>query len=169
VKEFKEYTGEYEKTFYDVLAEDGFVYTQVWPNAGYFKKGGLTLCSDEERKIIFIRESPIHAAEISMDNKILLSVYNSIVLNEESIKDYIEIRRPIADEEHRIWEVEQEEERAKHYLKNPIMYLSSGEWGEQYVGIRVNKPYKKPIDKLKRKAQRLAKKKARQRAKRGRK
>ena len=143
---WKEYTGDYQKEFYDVLS-DGFVYTQVWPNAGYFRKAGLTLCSDEDRKPISIRESPIHAALINMDSKILLSEYESIVENEDSIQAYIKIRQPIADEEHRLWEEEQEKERAKHYLN--IIVNEDGTWGERPImylsnGIKVpkNKPYK---------------------------
>lgn len=160
--QFKEYTGDYDKTFYDVLDEDGIVSTQVWPNAGRFEKCGITLTCDDDPRKIFIRESPIRPVELDMDVMMTEENYLSIFKDDESIAHYSSIRKPIADAEHKLWEEEQQMQRIEDQRNSPIIY-------KMYAPSELPNPsYRKPIDKVKRKAQRKAKKAARQRARKGR-
>jgi hypothetical protein len=121
---FEEYTGSYDKQFYDVIKDDT-VYTQVWPNAGAWRKGGLTLCSDEERTNIKIKPSHIHPGEISMDSQMTLEEYEKTITDTEA---YIEKRKPIAEEEYRQWEEEQEKERREMFAD--YEYIEHGDTWE---------------------------------------
>ena len=163
MKDFTKYTGEYDKEFYDVLTEDGFVFTQVWPNAGFFRKGSVTLCSDEDNKGISIRESPIHPMELNMDDCMTKEAYLIATKDEESIAAYTLIREPVAKEERRRREEAEELRMEEERKTSQVMYISS-----HPPGYYNNIPYKAPVDKVKRKARRKAKKAARQSARQGR-
>lgn len=124
---FEDYTG-YDKGFYDVLMQDGFVHPQIWPNAGRFRdRNGDVLFDDmvHDPDIIKTRESPIHFMEVDMGGKMTLADYEEAVSGKEA---YIERRKPVADAEHAVWEQKREEEDAAERALYPSMsYAESPE------------------------------------------
>ena len=155
MNDFVIYTGHYEKVHCDVLAEDGNVYTQIWPNAGAFRQGELTLCSDEDRKPIKVKDSPIHPAILRMDPKMSLEEYTEATKDEEAIEAYKLVRGPVAEDEYQQFLAEQREENRRHSLP-----------------MSIYKPHRRhlysPLTTKERKAKRKAKKAERQRKKKGR-
>ena len=52
-KEWKQFTGDYEKGWYDIILPDGTVHKYCWPNAGYMNachSGGGKFSKDDNIK-----------------------------------------------------------------------------------------------------------------------
>jgi len=153
--EFLQYTGEYQKKFYDVLLGDT-VYPQIWPNGGGWRAGGLVLCSDDNRTDIRIRPSEIHPGEVRMEYTLTIEEYEDAM---KDIKAYVEKRKPIAEKEYQDWE---EERQRKNHEKYMELRKSRAQIYERHTSTvpRLNKTDRKKKKSL-RKMARLNKRKGR--------
>jgi hypothetical protein len=119
---FETYTG-YNKGFYDVLMQDGFVYTQIWPNAGRFRDSNGDILFDDmvhNPSIIKTRESEIHPADLRMDGKMTLDDYTVAMQDKDA---YRARRHPVAEAEEAARVKRREEEEAILYEKNEANIL----------------------------------------------
>ena len=157
---FVKYTGTYEKATQDVFCiEDGNVYTQLWPNAGFWRAGGKTLCSGEDFKEIWIKDSPIWPLCTS-DNHVRME-YSMNLLDYSKIMDdipaYVKKRRPIADAEREQANKEHEEQQAREYGFSPHSFHAIPSRGPTITAAE------RKVKNRKRKAERQARKRNKRR------